>query len=226
MLLSDSCEQRVWVSDEAAVHGSTSLTPGNHLFSVCVHWRAPVAIPSHSCFEVAAVGVDGYGVVGGTHLSSHWSPFGLFVWLRSLIGIKAVWPHVEVSMRRAVMTWLNCVAVWLLPTFYNTHRRDCTEELRSLNNISDWITIEYIYHSIFLFWYSDCLAERYCNKHFMLSMDKIAVCNVKEVHTDLSMCYHSAVYTVFSQKVININSTYCTCSAPEDRLAKLAANIS
>lgn len=174
MLLSDSCEQRVWVSDEAAVHGSTSLTPGNHLFSVCVHRRAPVAIPSHSCFEVAAVGVDGYGVVGGTHLSSHWSPFGLFVWLRSLIGIKAVWPHVEVSMRRAVMTWLNCVAVWLLPTFYNTHRRDCTEELRSLNNISDWITIEYIYHSIF--WYSDCLAERYCNKHFMLSMDKIAVC--------------------------------------------------
>lgn len=201
MLLSDSCEQRVWVSDEAAVHGSTSLTPGNHLFSVCVHWRAPVAIHSHSCFEVAAVGVDGYGVVGGTHLSSHWSPFGLFVWLRSLIGIKAVWPHVEVSMRRAVMTWLNCVAVWLLPTFYNTHRRDCTEELRSLNNISDWITIEYIYHSIF--WYSDCLAERYCNKHFMLSMDKIAVCVMLKRSTQILACVITLQSILFSAKKLS-----------------------
>lgn len=201
MLLSDSCEQRVWVSDEAAVHGSTSLTPGNHLFSVCVHWRAPVAIPSHSCFEVAAVGVDGYGVVGGTHLSSHWSPFGLFVWLRSLIGIKAVWPHVEVSMRRAVMTWLNCVAVWLLPTFYNTHRRDCTEELRSLNNISDGITIEYIYHSIF--WYSDCLAERYCNKHFMLSMDKIAVCVMLKRSTQILACVITLQSILFSAKKLS-----------------------
>lgn len=77
------------------------------------------------------------------------------------------------------------------------------------------------------------------------------MCNVKEVHTDFSMYYHSAVFGVltsffwfygphlycsgsvsvllsalFSDAVgININSTYCTCSAPEDRLAKLAENI-
>lgn len=101
-----------------SVHGSTSLTSGTTfpLCSVCT--LTDSCCQSLTLLFCSCCSSSGRLWCCERDGLKHWSSLGLYAWLHSLIGIKAVWPHVEtrevhteLSIRRPIILGLHCVAV-------------------------------------------------------------------------------------------------------------------